>query len=257
MLIAPATSTATKCIQAGLLSLLGAERIALEKKSSPFKQSALVLNSPAMSSTNSLPRHLVVLERALRDYGKGKRLVSSEVLHALQKRFGYGYVRYLQDEVAPGLIERNLLIRRDSKWLGLLRRVTYQRTPRGEALAAPLQRLMLAIEKMPSLLTTDPEQAIRLARSAGILLVMSPKARRQIPRLRKLLDDRGEDWAALAIMPVASEREREGEQVLELGDMALAFDAESLFDCLAAVGDFTSGGDSSSSDGGDGGGGGD
>jgi len=257
VLIAPATSTATRCIQAGLLSLLGAERIALEKKSSAFKQSALVLNPPTMPSTDSLPRHLVVLERALLDYGKGKRLVSSEVVHALQKRFGYGYERYLQDEVAPGLIERNLLTRTDSKRFGLLRRVTYQRTPRGEALAAPLQRLMLAIETMPSLLTTDPEQAIRLARSAGILLVMSPKARRQIPKLRKLLEDRGEDWAALAIMPVASDREREGEQVLELGDMVLAFDVESLFDGLAAVGDFTSGADSSSSDGGDGGGGGD
>ena len=257
VLVAPATSTATKCIQAGLLSLLGAERITLEKKSSPFKQSALVLNSPTMPSTDSLPRHLVVLERALLDYGKGRRLVSSEVLHALQKRFGYGFDRYLQDEVAPGLIERNLLIRKDSKWFGLFRRVTYQRTARGEALAAPLRRLMLAIEKLPSLLTTDPEQAIRLARSAGILLVMSPEARRQIPRLRKLLDDRGEDWAALAIMPVASEREREGEQVLELGDLVLALDADSLFDGLAAVVDFTSGGDSSSSDGGDGGGGGD
>ncbi len=257
VLIAPATSTATRCIQAGLLSLLGAERIGLEKKSSAFKQSALVLNPPTVPSTDSLPRHLVVLERALLDYGKGKRLVSSEVVHALQKRFGYGYERYLQDEVAPGLIERNLLTRTDSKRFGLFRRVTYQRTARGEALAAPLQRLLSAIETMPSLLTTDPEQAMRLARSAGVLLVMSPKARRQIPKLRKLLESRGEDWAALAIMPVASEREREEEQVLELGDMVLAFDVESLFDGLAAVGDFTSGADSSSSDGGDGGGGGD
>ena len=255
VLLAPATSTATKCIQAGLLSLLGAERIAFEKPSSPFKQSVLLLNSPTMSGTVSLPRHLLVLEQALLDYGKGRRLVSSEVLHALQKRFGYGFERYLQDEVAPGLIARNLLIRRDGKRFGLFRRVTYQRTPRGEALTAPLQRLMLAIEKLPSLLTTDPEQAIRLARSAGILLVMSPKARRQIPKLRKLLDDRGEDLAALAIMPVGNEREREGEQVLELGDIVLAFDVGSLFDGLEAVGDFTSGGDSSSSDGGDGGGG--
>jgi hypothetical protein len=58
-------------------------------------------------------------------------------------------------------------------------------------------------------------------------------------------------------MPVASEREREGEQVFELGDMVLAFEAGSLFDGLAAIGDFTSGVDSSSSDVGDGGGGGD
>lgn len=60
--------------------------------------------------------------------------------------------------------------------------------------------------------------------------------------------------AALAL-PVESDREGEWEQMLEFGDMALALDAESLFDGLDAVGDFTSGGDSSSSDGGDGGGG--
>jgi hypothetical protein len=256
VLLAPATSTSTRCIQAGLLSLLGAERIAFEKPSSALKQSALLLNSLG-TPTDSLPRHLAVLEQALLDYGKGRRLVSSEVLHALQKRFGYGFRRYLQDEVAPGLIERNLLIRREGKSFGLFRRVAYERTPRGEALAVPLQRLMLAIEKLPSLLTTDPEQAIRLARSAGVLLVMSPKARRQIPRLRKLLDGRGADLPTLAIMPYGNEREREGEQVLEIGDLALALDFESLFDALEAVGDFTSGGDSSSSDGGDGGGGGD
>jgi hypothetical protein len=257
VLLAPATSTATRCIQAGLLSLLGAERIAFEKPSSALKQSALLLNPPMMPGTGSLPRHLAVLEQALLDYGKGRRLVSSEVLHALQKRFGYGFRRYLQDEVAPGLIERNLLIRREGKSFGLFRRVAYERTPRGEALAVPLQRLMLAIEKLPSLLTTDPEQAIRLARSAGVLLVMSPKARRQIPGLRKLLDGRGKDLPVLAVMPYGNEREREGEQVLEIGDLALALDFESLFDALEAVGDFTSGGDSSSSDGGDGGGGGD
>jgi len=89
VLLAPATSTATKCIQAGLLSLLGAERIALEKKSSPFKQSALVLKLANDAEHGFPSRHLLVLEQALLDYGKGRRLVSSEVLHALQKRFGY------------------------------------------------------------------------------------------------------------------------------------------------------------------------
>lgn len=256
LLLSPSNSTATKCMQAGLLSLLGAERITFEKSSSPFKQSALLIKQPAMPTTTPLPQHLVALEHALSGYGKGNRLVSSEVLHALQKRFGYGYGRYLRDEVAPGLIKRNLLSRADSKWFGLFPRVTYHRTPSGDALTAPLQRLMLAIEKLPSILANDPEQAVRLARSAGVLLVMSPKARLQIPKLRKLFNDRGDDLPALAYLPIEGDRAPDWEQVLELGDMALAFDVDVLFDSIETVGDFTSGGDSSSSDGGDGGGGG-
>lgn len=85
-------------------------------------------------------------------------------------------------------------------------------------------------------------------------MVMSPKARRQIPALRKLLVERGED-NPLTYLPLENDREPEWEQVLDLGDMALDFDLAALFDGLDAIGDFTSGGESSSSDGGDGGGG--
>lgn len=147
-----------------------------------------------------------------------------------------------------------MLIRTDGKLLGLFPRISYRRTPRGGALIAPLERLMVAVERIPSVITSDPEHAIRLARLAGVLLVMSPKARRQIPKLRKLLTERGEELAPSIYEPIDRDREAEWEQVLELGDMALAFDIDSLFDGLDVVGDFTSGGDSSSSDGGDGGG---
>lgn len=257
LLLAPASATATKCLQAGLLSLLGAGRISIEPSRSLFKPSALLLDRSGALTVTPLPSHLAALEQALLAYGKGDRLVSSEVLHALQKRFSLGFARYVHDQVAPGLIKRNLLTRTDSKWLGLFPRIRYNRTARGDALTAPIQRLMLAVEKVPSLIESDPDQAIRIARSAGVLLVMSPKARRQIPALRKLLAERGEDSTTLAYVPFESEKEPEWEQVLELGDMALEFDIAALFDGLDAVGDFTSGGDSSSSDGGDGGGGGD
>ena len=257
LLLAPKGSTATKCVQAGLLSLLGAERIAFEKSSNAFRQSALLINPPGTPGSSLLPMHLVALEQALIDYGKGNRLVSSEVVHALQKRFGSGYGGYLRDEVAPGLIKRKLLGRTESKWLGLFPRVEYHRTPGGDALIAPIQRLMLAIDNLPSLLETDPEQALHMARSAGVLLVMSPKARQQIPKLRKLFEARADDLMALAYLPLESDRQSQLERSLELGEMALAFDVDALLDGIETVGDFTSGGESSSSDGGDGGGGGD
>lgn len=255
LLLAPTSGTATKCLQAGLLSLLGAGRISIVPSTSVFKQTVLLLNHSGALTSDPLPAHLVALEQALLTYGNGNRLVSSEVLHALQKRFGIGFGRYVHDQVAPGLIKRDLLTRTDRKWLGLFPRIRYDRTARGDALTAPIQRLMFAVEKVPSLINSDPDQAIRIARSAGVLLVMSPKARRQIPALRKLLAERGEDSASLTYVPLENDREPEWEQVLELGDMALEFDIGALFDGLDAVGDFTSGGDSSSSDGGDGGGG--
>jgi hypothetical protein len=255
LLLAPAPGTAAKCLQAGLLSLLDAGRISIEPSTSVFKQTALLLDRSGALTATPLPGHLLALEQALLTYGKGKRLVSTEVLHALQKRFGVGFGRYVHDQVAPGLIKRGLLTRTDSKWLGLIPRVRYDRTARGDALTAPIQRLMSAVEKVPSLINSDPSQAIRIARSAGVLLVMSPEARRQIPALRKLLTERGEESTALAYVPPDNDREQEWEQVLEFGDFALDLDTDALFDGLEAVGDFTSGGDASTSDGGDGGGG--
>lgn len=259
LLLAPSSGTASKCLQAALLSLLSAGRIAIEQSSSMFKQSALLLNAAPPPTTPPLPSHLIALQEALQAYGKGDRLVSSQVLHALQKRFGYGFERYVHEEVAPGLIKRALLTRKDSKWLGLFPRITYQRTGRGDALFAPIERLMLAVEEIPSLIDRDPDQALRIARSAGVLIIMSHKARRQIPALKKLLAERGDDLVPLTYLPIVDEGEGKVdlEQLLDLGDMALEFDIEALFDGIDAVGDFTSGGDSSSSDGGDGGGGGD
>lgn len=56
-------------------------------------------------------------------------------------------------------------------------------------------------------------------------------------------------------LPLETDREPEWGQLLELGDMALAFEVDVLLDMIDAVGDFTSGGDSGSSDGGGDGGG--
>lgn len=102
LLLAPGAATAAGCIQAGLLSLLDAGRIEFEPSSSPFKQSALRLSPRSDGSGEPLPSHLAALERALAEYGKGDRLVATQVVHALQKRFGYGYGRYVHDELAPG-----------------------------------------------------------------------------------------------------------------------------------------------------------
>lgn len=257
LLITPAGRTATKCVQAALLSLLAAGRIGFEPSAGMLAPSALRLKGAGAGAAKPLPRHIAALEDALVGYGKGDRLTAAEVLHALQKRFGHDYRRYLHDEVAPELIRRNLLIRTDGKWLGLFPKVTYERTASGDLLSAPLQRLMTAIERLPSLLKSDPDQAVHLARSAGALLILSPEAQRQIPQLRKLFEQRGEDLVALSILPIEREEAAEWDAILELGDLAMQFDAFALFDTLATVSDFTSGGDSGSSDGGDGGGGGD
>jgi hypothetical protein len=255
LLLAPTDRTATKCVEAGLLSLLGAERIAFEKPPGRFKQSALVLNL-SLRTAAPLPAHLLALERALIAHAKGNRLLSSEVCGALQKRFGLGFGRYLRDEVAPGLIAADLLARRESKWLGLITRVTYHRTSKGDKFIAPLQRIMTEVEDLPSLLASDPQKAIQLARSAGVLLIMSPKARRQIPQLRKLLSASGSDVPAVSGLPIDADRRPDADQAFEFGDLGVSLEAAILLEGLEAVGDFTSGGDSSSSDGGDGGGGG-
>ena len=131
LLLAPTSATAKKCIEAALLSLLDCNRIAIESSASPFRQSALRLTAPTAATAAPLPSHLAAVEQALVDYGKGNRLVASQVLHALQKRFGNGFARCVHREVAPSLMSRALLSRTDSKWLGMFRRTIYRRLPPG------------------------------------------------------------------------------------------------------------------------------
>lgn len=257
LLLEPSPGTATKCLQAGLLSLLDAGRIQLDPATSMWKQTALVMASPDSRGGEPLPAHIEALERALTDYGKGPRLTSSQVIHALQRAFGMNYRHFVTDQVGPSLIKRGMIDRIDDKWLGIFPRIRYVRTARGEAMAAPFERLMLAIHDLPRLITAHPARAIELARSAGVLLIMSPKARRQIPALRKLLAKRDDDIPSVTYVAIGTEQEKDWDDLLDIGDMALEFDLfGTLFDSIDAVGDFTSGGDSSS-DGGDGGGGGD
>lgn len=244
-------------MQAGLLSLLSSGRIGFERSRNIFKESALLLHRGAAAEAEALPGHLQALEDALRSHAKADRLTTGEVLRALQERFGHGYASFVHHHVAPGLIRRKLLVRHDTKVLRIFPRIVYERTPAGEALTAPLQRLMAAVDTVPSLIGRDPDRALRLARSAGVLLVMSPRARRNIPKLRKLLAARDGDPGAIAFDPSDGDRDAEWQQIVELGDMALAFDVDALFDGLDAAADFTSDGGGSSGDGDGGGGGGD
>ena len=257
-LLAPRASTASECLQAALLSLLSMGRIAIEQPNGLLQEIALLVTKDAPSTANPLPSHLGAVEEALTTSGAGGRLVSAKVLHALQKRFGYNFRRYIHDEVAPALVCRELLIRKDGKWLGLFPKITYERTARGLAITAPLERLMSSINQVPSLIERDPDAALKIAMEAGALLVMSPPARRQLPALQKLLTERGDSYVPLSTTSGISDDDNcEGDKLLEFADIGLTLDAASFFDSIDAVGDFTSGGDGSSSDGGDGGGGGD
>lgn len=250
-LLEPKASAASHCLQAALLNLLDAGLIAVEPRKSIWREPCLILR-PGQGSAH-LPTHVQAVEQALMDSKAGLRLDRTRVVHALQRSFGYSYGRFVHEHVAPALIARGLVERTDSKWLGLIPRIHYGRTGAGQALVRPLQRLAAALEELPSLIDLDPDKAIALARSAGALLVISPRARKQIPRLRRLIERRGGDPAPLVFVEV-EEREPEWEQLFELGELALEFDLEGLLDSIEAVGDFTADGGSGSSDGGDGGG---
>lgn len=253
-LLAPQSGTAVKCLEAGLLGLLGTGRIYVEDTGSS-KEPSLWLREGSSPADPTIPRHVAALEEALATYNGRSRLARTEVLHALQRRFGHGYGKYLHDEVAPALVGRRLLERTDSKLLGLIPRTRYQRTALGDALAGPMERLVEDLDQFPALVRTDPDAALKLARSAGVLLLMSTKARRQIPTLRKLLDDRGEAHAATIFSSEVGESG--ADNAAGPGDLSLALEMGALLDGLEAVGDFTSDSDGGASDGGDGGGGGD
>jgi hypothetical protein len=78
-----------------MLRLLSMGRIAIEQPNGLFQEIALLASKDAPSTANPLPSHLWAVEEALTTNGPGGRLVSAKVLHALQKRFGYDFQRYI------------------------------------------------------------------------------------------------------------------------------------------------------------------
>src|SRR3990170_5323247 len=163
LLIEPKRSSAGKCLQAALLTLLGRDHIMIGETRGWFVTRRTLRLMPG--DGERLPSHLSVLKNALATE-RGSLLKSNEVVQALQKYFGNDYRRYVHDHLAPELIARGLLVREDSRWLGLIPYVRYRRTPSGEARAAPLLRLIGDTENMKTLIRSDPDRAVELARAA-------------------------------------------------------------------------------------------
>lgn len=191
LVVDPRASTGPRCLQAGLLVLLGTGRISARARQSLLQDTTLVLRDGPYDT--DIDPHIRAIDDALRIYGRGTVLSRSQVLHALQKAFGLGFGNYVHDHVGPSLIERGLLTCERRKMLGLFPVRRYSLTPSGEALAPPLRRLREDLEGMRALIKQDPERALQLARSAGVLIPISPRARRELPALRKLLEVRAGD----------------------------------------------------------------
>jgi hypothetical protein len=160
----------------------------------------------------------------------------NQLSHALYKSFGPGFARYVHDVLAPPLIARGLLEVRRSRILGFIPFTRYRPTADTDALRASLRRLKAALDDLPSLIRKDPEQALQLVRSAGALLILSTRAKRQIPRLRKLLASRGA--AVHAVTPAPFEDNTIGWEVaIERDELALKLPVTELLDAIETVGD--------------------
>ncbi len=101
------------------------------------------------------------------------------------------------------------------------------------------------------LIKSDPDKAIRLAQMAGVLLVLSPAAKAQIPKLKAMMADRGDGGGYYVD---GSPDEGDWQIGVDFGSFDFSADVGSWLDTICSVGDFT-GGDAGGDGGGDGGGG--
>jgi len=253
LLVEPSIYSAGKCLQATLLSLLGLGHLVIHESRGFFSTSRTLRLLDG--DGRPLPPALAVVKNALLSHGRGRVLRSGEAVKALKKGFGLDYRQYVDDKLAPDLIERGLLCREQRKFLGLIPYSAYARTPSGEARAAPLIRLLEEAGGIRKLIKHDPDRAIRIARMAGVLLVLSPAAKVQIPKLKALMADRAAD-AGSGGGYVDDSADGSGWQLgIDFGSFDFSADIGGLLDGVGSVGDFTDG--DGGGDGGDGGGGGD
>lgn len=250
LLVEPRRSTAPQCIQAGLLTLLGRGHIAIEEQGRFLKTRYLRLRP---GDGEPLPRHLATLKNAIDVYASLGMARSDQVVRALQKAFGLDYRKYVHDILAPPLISAGLLRREERKFLGLIPYYRYERTAAGEAKVGRLIRLIEEAGGMKKLIRTDPDRAMLIAHLAGIMLVLSPAARAQLPKLKALMAERGTDGGAVYYTGSSSDESSDWRLEVDVGALDFSTDIGGMLDSICSVGDFT-GGDGGG-DGGDGGGG--
>lgn len=252
LLLEPSGFSGGKCLQAGLLTLLGREHLLIGDKPGIFGQRTLRLLD---GDDQPLPPHLAVIKTAIASHCPGTVYRAPEVVKGLQKAFGSNFRRYIHDKLAPELIARGLLRREEARFLGLFPYIRYSRTALGEEQVGRLQRLMKEAGGMRKLIRTDPERAVRLAQAAGVLLILSPAARQQIPKLKELMDrrsDGGDGGGYTGIGGSDDESSNGWEFSVDFGDFSFSSDALDMFDGFDSVGDFTGGDGGGDGDGGGG-----
>lgn len=202
----------------------------------------------------SAPEHIVMVYRTLRDAARNGLLSRASARAALTGAFGWRFRRYAHSNVAAALAAHGMLRIELTRvlWLFTVRRL--RRTASGDAMAARLAHQLAQLDTLPQLIEGNPARALRLARAAGPLLLLSPVARSAIPRLQSLASA-AMSGTAFALI---DEPEPEWLDLLDHFELAMSVDFDILLDAIEAIAGF--GGDGSSgsgsdSDGGDGGGG--
>lgn len=255
LLLEPSSFSGGKALQAALLALLDRGHIEIGQTGKFFTHRTLRVRE---GDGEALPPHLSTVKHTLMAAGRHQVLRANEVARALSEAFGSDHRGYVHDKLAPELILRGLLIREDRRWLGLIPYVKYFRTEEGERRASKLSELMAELSGMKRVIRDDPLRARQLARSAGVLLMLSPTARGQVEKLKTMLDRQGDGGGSSHVAYGESDDDGSSgwEIGVDVGNFSFATDAIGMLDGIGSVGDFT-GGDGGSGDGGDGGGGGD
>ena len=106
---------------------------------------------------------------------------------------------------------------------------------------------------MKRLLRENPYRPRRLAESAGVLLVLSPAAKAQLPKIRALLDRGSGDGSSHIAFTGSSDDDSSGWELgVDVGNFSFATDAVGMLDGIDAAGDFTGGDGGGDGDGGGG-----
>lgn len=207
-----------------------------------------------------LPAHLRVLLDALALPADGSAgPAPTEVVHRLQKAFGYDYGRYVDPQLRSPLVERGLLRAEETRVAGLFRRVRHHPTAEGERLRTELQGGVRAAAALPALLERDPASTASAAVALGGALLLADELRPHFAALGEAVRAHQPAMAEALLSPLAlAEEDERRERWMETLTLLAEIDWGGVLDALDGVADAFDAGDGGGADGGggDGGGGG-
>ncbi len=213
-----------------------------------FRETRFEIVAPSGERRVALSPAGSAVYEALSRKSSSSGFTAAEILMVMQKEFGIGYQKFMDELLVPQLVDKGLLERKTARRLWFFSYNRLELTTAGHALQVQLQALKLEVDRIPHLIRSDPQSAVLACVRLGPALLLGSHLG---PHLKKLSAIARDQASGVEMARLLDEPDARSMNWLDGQDMLLSMDWTGILDSLEGAFDASdAGADGGSSDGG-------